>query len=56
MKNLATPASPTPAAPMSGMGKAAAIGGLALGAISLLKGKNKGGAGKTVKVGGKTIG
>ena len=29
---------------------------LNIGAISLLKGKNKGGAGKTVKVGGKTIG
>ncbi len=56
MKNLATPGSPTPVAPMSGMGKAAAIGGLVLGGLSLLKGKNKGGAGKTVKVGGKTIG
>jgi hypothetical protein len=56
MKNLATPASPTPSpTPMSGVGKAAAIGGLILGGMQLLKGRNKGG-GKTVRVGNKTIG
>ncbi len=54
MKNLATPGSPTPT-PMSGMGKAAAIGGLVLGGLSLLRGKNKP-SGKTVRVGNKKIG